>query len=1047
MDLDSIPSPGGAEAESDSDGQIFAARPVGLEHLGVTTPNPRIVGLTAANGSVLAACQSGEVVRWYPIENEASVVDFGRDKCGDVGRVLLEPKGFHALITNNGGDSWYLNFQSNQAKALPRLKGHVIEAAAWDPDSTASSTRDLIVGTIGGQILHVVVDGKEKVRSLLSFGEGLVRVPVCGVQRERSTAPDGSERIVVFAAAGCGVYAFVGPTLDSFLTRYSGEAAVQKALVYEVPRDSPHGDLQVDVACVGSASTRVLFWLTGVGVLVAAVKNPIEADGTVLESPPGLIPFPRSAKAQQQPRIGGSLVASLLPAPPPPAPLSMALTRYHVIFVFEDRWAAVSRVTHEVVQQQEWATASYGGLRGITRDVHGEEKLWLFSEKHLFELTADAEDRNVWTLLLRLEQFEDAHIACKKATQAQRVLAAHADWLFRNGKLIESARKFADASSVPFEHVALRFLGVDDKAALLEYFRRRLEMVEKAQHDDKVTRALLGVWAVEISLAYLNELRLRTKTANDRAVLDSERAKLHDLLKACKDLDVHATVYHLLQSHGWLQELALFAEARRDYTTVILHHVSRRDSVSAIRKLTDFSVAEAIEDLVCRFAPVLFGAEPQAFISLLLRPQLGGVDPLLVLPAVYAPRSPAAHRREAVRYLDYAARNHPELMGQPIDDFAESDSATAGKALKTGSLPVDSTLAEVADAGEASPARQGGWASGTAVLNALTMLYACDCNGGNTLSEETAATVPKENGGNGDGAAQGALEAEDTLIRFLAAQDGNRLLDPHFALRICGEKGLARATVHVYGILGLHEEAVEVALRRGDVALAKRNACKPAEKRLRQKLWLRIVENEAASGDVQRITGLIRESQELSVRDVLPYMSDLMTIDAFQAEICECLDSYDVQIMTLRQEMDDHRRALQAFKEDLKHAEERCVVISQDQACEICGAPAVRERFYVFACRHCFHEACLRALVVPVLGAERRERLFTLEAMRLEHQAAAAGALAGSVPAMTLAEVEEELDGILADDCPLCGHLMIQTIRRPFIDPGEEAEVESWAIT
>jgi len=399
-----------------------------------------------------------------------------------------------------------------------------------------------------------------------------------------------------------------------------------------------------------------------------------------------------------------------------------------------------------------------------------------------------------------------------------------------------------------------------------------------------------------------------------------------------------------------------------------------------------------------------------------------------------------------VRYLDYAIRNHPELMGQFEDDMAEG--VVAGRALKTGSHPVDGKLAEVVDAGDSPTAGEGGWASGTAVLNALTVLYACDCNGGNTVSEETAAASPKENVGSGEsGAAQGALEAEDTLIRFLAAQDGNRLLDPHFTLRICGEKGLARATVHVYGILGLHEEAVEVALRRGDVALAKRNACKPAEKRLRQKLWLRIVENEAASGDVQRITGLIRESQELSVRDVLPYMSDLMTIDAFQAEICECLDSYEGQILTLRQEMDDHRRALQAFKEDLKHAEERCVVIQQDQACEICGAPAVRERFYVFACRHCFHEACLRALVVPVLGAEQSERLFTLEAMRLEHQAAAAGALAGTVPAVTLTEVEEELDGILADDCPLCGHLMIQTIRRPFIDPGEEAEVESWAIT
>ena len=45
---------------------------------------------------------------------------------------------------------------------------------------------------------------------------------------------------------------------------------------------------------------------------------------------------------------------------------------------------------------------------------------------------------------------------------------------------------------------------------------------------------------------------------------------------------------------------------------------------------------------VCRFAPVLFGAEPNAFTSLLL--QLSNVDPLLVLPGVYSPHSSPTHR-------------------------------------------------------------------------------------------------------------------------------------------------------------------------------------------------------------------------------------------------------------------------------------------------------------------------------------------------------------------------------------------------------------------
>lgn len=38
------------------------------------------------------------------------------------------------------------------------------------------------------------------------------------------------------------------------------------------------GDLQVDEACVGPPGTKVLFWLTGVGVLAAKVQSTIDED-------------------------------------------------------------------------------------------------------------------------------------------------------------------------------------------------------------------------------------------------------------------------------------------------------------------------------------------------------------------------------------------------------------------------------------------------------------------------------------------------------------------------------------------------------------------------------------------------------------------------------------------------------------------------------------------------------------------------------------------------------------------------------------------------
>lgn len=522
---------------------------------------------------------------------------------------------------------------------------------------------------------------------------------------------------------------------------------------------------------------------------------------------------------------------------------------------------------------------------------------------------------------------------------------------------------------------------------------------------------MLGVWAVEVSLAHLNDLRLLVESAEEngrpgaRRLLEAARARFRELLLGEEGRDtwggsVHLTILHLLQSHGWLEELMLFAERRRDYETVVLHQVMRRDCAGAIQKLSDFLTAGCSDNLVWalvrRFAPLLFGAVPQAFVTMLLSPQLAMMEPLSVLPAVYTPRGSATHRAEAMRYLRHAtSRSSERELADP--------SCTKGLS----------------------------WATGTALLNALCVLYACDEDGAAGRESATAS----------------ACGAEDSAIRFFDSQEGGALFDPHFALRVCVERGLTRAVVLLYGIMGMHEEAVDVALQRGDVALAKHNACKPAEGRVRRKLWLRVVESQAASSEVHAILGLVNESKELTVRDVLPFMSSSMTVDAFKPEIVGCLDDYETQILTLRQEMDDHRRALQAFKEDLKLAEERCVVIEEDQACEVCGGPATRERFYAFACQHCFHESCLCSVTAPTLDKERRERLYALEAQRVQHQAATAGALAGGeLSAAALAEIEEELDSMIAEDCPLCGRLMIETVTRPFIDSHEGPEAQSWMI-
>lgn len=67
----------------------------------------------------------------------------------------------------------------------------------------------------------------------------------------------------------------------------------------------------------------------------------------------------------------------------------------------------------------------------------------------------------------------------------------------------------------------------------------------------------------------------------------------------------------------------------------------------------------------------------------------------------------------------------------------------------------------------------------------------------------------------------GCAQPEDTaLLRFLEARYGKGRMegpdyfyDPKYALRLCLEQKQMRACVYIYGMMGMHEEAVALALQ------------------------------------------------------------------------------------------------------------------------------------------------------------------------------------------------------------------------------------------
>ncbi|KIY94538.1 Vacuolar protein sorting-associated protein 18 [Monoraphidium neglectum] len=162
---------------------------------------------------------------------------------------------------------------------------------------------------------------------------------------------------------------------------------------------------------------------------------------------------------------------------------------------------------------------------------------------------------------------------------------------------------------------------------------------------------------------------------------------------------------------------------------------------------------------------------------------------------------------------------------------------------------------------------------------------------------------------------------EGPLLDYLsrAGRDplGRPLYDAKYALRLARDRDRPRACVKLLSQLGLHQDAVALALEQVDLDLAKAVAENgPAEddEQLRRKLWLdiarRVVQDGGGEGDqaehIAAVMGLLREAGGLlRIEDVLPLFPDFVTIDAFKAAIVDSLQRYSAQIDALKHEMDE----------------------------------------------------------------------------------------------------------------------------------------------
>ena len=601
--------------------------------------------------------------------------------------MFLDPSASHLIITTTLGENYYLHTQSRQPKPLSRLKGVVIESIAWNPSLPTASTREILLGTGDGNIYEAYIEpssefyrSQEKyLKTVYKTSEG----PVSGLWVDMLPGRSDSRRIM--AATPTKLLHFVGrigrPGSEGSGSMFTRLFETEAPTMHEVSRGSqpsPSGfvvspDPPDTHISDNDGPDRMYAWLSAQGVLHGGLKTggaPASLGTTIFNNSKMVsrskLPASESAsgrkKSAQEPIAG------------------VALSQWHVLCLVEGRIVALQRLDERVVYDQVVLKPGESALCLLADQK--KNTYWLFTSQDISEIVVTDEDRDVWKIMLKNQQFGLASQYARTPAHKDAVAIASGDHLIGKGQYLEAADVYGK-SSRPFEQVALTFIDHGEQDALRRYLLTKIATYKKTSI---MQRTMIASWLVEIFMSKLNSLddTITTKaqltegmtTADTKDELDTIRTEFREFVTRYKsDLD-QQTTYEIISSHGREQELLSYATAIDDYNYVLSYWVQRerwQDSIDVLKKQNDPSI-------FYRYSSVMMAHAPTDLVDILTRhPDL---DPVKLIPALLNYSNKASiplAQNQAVRYLrfciDHLHTTSPAIHNTLLSIYASHPSS------------------------------------------------------------------------------------------------------------------------------------------------------------------------------------------------------------------------------------------------------------------------------------------------------------------------------------------------------------------------------------
>ncbi|KAF2714853.1 hypothetical protein K504DRAFT_457050 [Pleomassaria siparia CBS 279.74] len=626
------------------------------------------VAAEVANNVLILALSTGRILR-IDLDSPADIDDIDLPKkpseIGIIKRLFLDPSASHLIVTTTLAENYYLHTQSRTPKALSRLKGVVIESISWNPSQPTASTREILVGASDGNVYEVYIEpSSEFYRREERYLKGVYKTndgPVIGLSTDIIPGRADLRRVII--ATPSSFLHFAGKVgrhgHEGSGSIFSRLFESESATVHEVSNISANAPSLLTVSpetedtqsLDHTNSERIFGWLTSQGVLHGKLflsPDTSELGGKVLAEskmlPRSHIP---SHKASGRARKSQDAVTSMI------------LSQWHVLQLVEGRIVAINRLDDTVVFDQVVLEPGQSAL-GLVADIK-KNTYWLFTTQEIFEIVITDENRDVWKVMLKAQQFESASQYAKTSAQKDVVATASGDYLVGKGQYQEAAAVYG-RSTKPFEEVALTFIDKGEQDALRKYLFTKLSTLKKTS---VMQRTMVATWLIELFMAKLNtlddtittkaELSESMNTAETQDQLSVIRREYQDFVTKYKsDLD-RKTVYEIISSHGREEELLYFATVVNDYNYVLAYWVQRerwQESLDVLKKQTD-------PEIFYKYSSVLMAHVPVDLVEIMMRQ--ANLDAQKLIPALLnynnITKAPLS-QSQAVRYLLFEINQH-----------------------------------------------------------------------------------------------------------------------------------------------------------------------------------------------------------------------------------------------------------------------------------------------------------------------------------------------------------------------------------------------------